>query len=71
MPCNNLNLKLILRISITAPLFAFFHALIRDILLPVIQNKEKKYEDVISFLIIAIAWPIILQVVFKLGLKDC
>ena len=67
----NINLKLILRISITAPLFAFFHAFIRDILLPILQNKKKKYEDVIAYLTIAIVWPLILQFVFNLGLKDC
>lgn len=71
--CDPIELRMMLRVSIVVPIFAVVNALLNDVIVPYIEKEREKitFKNVKPRLIIAIIWPIILYILFDLGLKDC
>ena len=71
--CDPIELRMMLRVSIVVPIFAVVNALLNDVIVPYIEKEHEKitFKNVKPRLIIAIIWPIILYILFDLGLKDC
>lgn len=71
--CNPVEFRMLLRVSIVIPIFAVVNALLNDVMVPFIENEKEQItlKNVKPRLLIAVTWPIILYLLFGLGLKDC
>ena len=69
--CNPVELRTLLRISILVPFFAVFNTLLTDVLVPALEGKQTTTKNLKSRVIIAISWPVLLYLLFNIGLKDC
>lgn len=71
--CDPIELRMILRVSIVVPIFAVVNAFLNDVLVPYIEKDYEKitFKNVKPRLLISIVWPLILFMLFDLGLKDC